>query len=312
MSQPAPRKLFCFGFGYSCEFLAASLRDSAQDWRVAGTTRDLAKKNEMRKRGLGAYLFDHEKPLGDPRLFFSGVTHLLISTPPGDGGDPAFLAHADDILRIPTLERVGYLSSTAVYGNRDGGWVDETTELQPSNKRGSRRAAAETQWLELHRRHGLPAHVFRIAGIYGPHRSALDSVRTGSARRIDRPGHMFSRIHIDDIVQALRASIENPNPGRAYNLCDDLPSPSHELIAYACELLGLEPPPLTPYDEARMAPIARSFYSDNKRVRNARMKEELGVVLKYPDYRSGLRACLEAEKNAAPLLAQGAGESAAG
>jgi hypothetical protein len=308
----APRKLFCFGFGYTCEFLANALVESGP-WLIAGTTRDLHKKNQMRERGYASYIFDYEKPLGDPRHFFNGVTHVLISTPPGDGGDPAFLAHANDLLKIPTLEWVGYLSSTAVYGNRNGAWVDENTEVQPANKRGSRRAAAETQWLEMHRKHGLPAHIFRIAGIYGPARSALDSVRTGIARRIDKPGHAFSRIHIDDIVQVLKASIAKPNPGRIYNLCDDLATPSHEVIAYACEMLGIEPPPLLPYEETDMAPIARSFYSDNKRVSNQRIKEELGIVLKYPDYRSGLQACLAAEKDAAFMIAHGApGGMAAG
>jgi hypothetical protein len=316
MSHPKPspgRKLFCFGFGYTCEFFANALKAQGDDWSIAGTTRDLAKKNQMRKHGIGSYLFDYEKPLGDPRHFFKGTTHLLLSAPPGDGGDPAFLAHAEDLLRVPTLEWVGYLSSTAVYGNRDGGWVDEETEAQPGNKRGSRRLTAENQWLELHRKHGMPAHVFRIAGIYGPHRSALDSVRTGSASRIDKPGHAFSRIHIDDIVQVLLASIANPNPGRIYNLCDDMPTASEEVIAYACELLGLKPPPLVPYDEIRMPPIARSFFSDNKRVRNSRIKEELEIKLKYPDYKAGLRGCLAAEKETQPIFtSSSSGEAAPG
>ncbi len=142
-------------------------------------------------------------------------------------------------------------------------------------------------------------HRFRLAGIYGPGRSALDSVRAGVARRINKPGHAFSRIHVEDIVQVLMASMARPNPGAAYNVCDDVPVPSHEVIAYACGMLGLEPPRLIPYDEADMAPIARSFYSDNKRVSNERIKTDLGVQLRYPDYKLGLEACLEAEKAAA-------------
>jgi nucleoside-diphosphate-sugar epimerase len=224
------------------------------------------------------------------------VTHLLVSTPPDDHGDPTFLMHADDILALPTLKWVGYLSSTGVYGDRDGGWVDESSEVRPTSKRGSRRAKAEDQWMSLFFKNGLPVHIFRLAGIYGPGRSALDSVRAGVARRIDKPGHAFSRVHVDDIVQVLIASMNKPNPGAIYNIADDNAAPSHEVIAHACELLGLAPPPLIPFDEADMVPIARSFYADNKRVRNDRIKNELGVELLYPDYRSGLAACLAWER----------------
>ncbi len=206
------------------------------------------------------------------------------------------------MLKIPTLRWAGYLSSTSVYGDREGGWVDEDSELRPNSKRGSRREKAEAQWVSLHKDEGFPVHIFRLAGIYGPGRSALDSVRAGVARRIDKSGHAFSRVHIDDIVQTLLASMEKPNPGRIYNVCDDEAAPSHKLIAYACEMLGLPVPALIPYDQADLAPMARSFYSDNKRVRNNRIKEELGVTLKHPDFRSGLQACLEQEASAPPAV----------
>jgi nucleoside-diphosphate-sugar epimerase len=188
---------------------------------------------------------------------------------------------------------VGYLSTTGVYGDRDGGWVDESSALKPTGERGRRRLAAEAAWLELHRRARLPVHIFRLAGIYGPGRSALDAVRAGRAQRIDKPGQVFSRIHVADIVQVLRASMARPDPGAIYNLCDDDPAPPEAVIAFACELLGVPKSPLVPFAEARLSEMARSFYADNKRVSNRRIKEQLGVRLAYPSYKDGLRALLK-------------------
>lgn len=307
----AAHKLFCFGYGYSCDYLGYELQQRG-GWSVIGTTRDLQKKALMAERGIKAFIFDYEKPLNDPALFLDGVTHLLISTPPGDDGDPVFLMHANDILKQESIQWVGYLSSTSVYGDHAGGWVDETTEAQPISKRGSRRLKAEQQWLSLCKSHNLPVHIFRIAGIYGPGRSALDSVRAGVARCIDKPGHVFSRIHVDDIVQVLIASMQNPQTGAIYNICDDNPVASHEVIQYACRLLGQEPPPLVPFEEADMAPIARSFYKDNKRVRNDKIKTELGVALRYPDYKAGLQACIEAEQMAGQMLEHDSSGSSSG
>lgn len=303
------KRLFCFGYGYTSD--AVARRVMGEGWAVAGTTRDNDKRRFLRQQGVKSYLFDYEQPLEDPLLFLRDTTHLLISTPPSDEGDPAFLMHAADILKIPSIEWIGYLSSTAVYGDRDGGWVSENAELRPSTKRGSRRLRAESQWLSLFRDHGRPVHIFRLAGIYGPGRCALDSVRAGVARRINKPGHAFSRIHVDDIVQTVCASMAKFNPGQAYNVADDLAAPSHEVIKYACEMLGLNCPPLLPYDEADMAPIARSFYNDNKRIDNRRIKDELGVVLKYPNYMEGLKGCLASEQEYRDRLGEFA-ESMAG
>lgn len=294
-SEQKKNKLFCFGYGYCSDYLGMEMQKRG-GWEIAGTTRDKGKRALMRDRGIKAFLFDYEQPLEDPHLFFKDVTHLLISTPPNDLGDPAYLMHAEDILHIPTLKWVGYLSSTAVYGNRDGAWVDEKSEVRPSSQRGSRRARAEEQWRILGRKNGLPIHIFRLAGIYGPNRSALDSVRAGIARRIIKEGQVFSRVHVDDVVQTLLASMANPNPGAIYNLCDDEAAPSHEVIAHACEMLGVEPPPLVPFEEANLPPMARSFYADNKRVSNEKIKKELGITLRHPDFESGLQACLEGEK----------------
>jgi nucleoside-diphosphate-sugar epimerase len=291
------KRLFCFGYGYTCDFLGRGLQAS-EEWTVAGTTRDQIKRTALRKRGIDAYLFDSDRPLGDALRMMEGITHLLISTPPNQEGDIVYRFHRDDILRLPQLEWVGYLSTTGVYGDREGGWVDETTDLNPDTIRGRRRAIAESQWMSLFRNRDLPVHIFRLAGIYGPGRSAIDSVRAGIARRIMKPGHAFSRIHVEDVVQTLMASFAHPAPGQVYNVVDDEAAPSHEVIAYASHLLGQEPPPLIRFEEANLAPITLSFYSDNKRVKNAKIKSDLGVVLKYPTYRAGLEGCLRAEQDA--------------
>ncbi len=294
-------KLFCFGYGYSCDYLGHELL-SNENWSVAGTTRSNEKKQSLRSRGVQAYIFDYEHPLPDPAFILEDTTHLIISTPPSDEGDPAFISHAQDILKLKNLQWVGYLSTTGVYGNRDGDWVNENSELRPSSKRGSRRVKAEEQWQSLYKNHDLPLHIFRLAGIYGPGRSALDTVRVGTARRINKPGHIFSRIHVEDITNILLASMAKPNPGAIYNVCDDNPAPSHEIISYACEILGRPEPELINFDEADMTPMARSFYSDNKLVNNNRIKEELDVQLKYPNFKEGLKACMDAEKHAIQLF----------
>ncbi len=291
-SDPAPR-LFVFGLGYSAQVFARRLR--ARGWRVAGTTRSPEAATAFRAEGVEAFLFDRERPLTEPAAALAGTTHLLAGVPPDDAGDPALDLHGPEIAACTRLAWAGYLSSTGVYGDRGGGWVDEDSALAPTSARATRRVAAERAWLELQRTRVLPVHIFRLAGIYGPGRSALDQVRAGTARRIDKPGQVFSRIHVDDIATVLEASIARPNPGRAYNLCDDDPAPPAEVVAQACALIGLAPPPLVTYEAAGLGALARSFYRDNKRVSNRRIKEELGVALAYPDYRGGLAAILAAE-----------------
>jgi nucleoside-diphosphate-sugar epimerase len=276
--------LFCFGLGYSAGFLARDL--AAEGWHVAGTSRDGAPHPE----GFAIHRFTRGAPLREPAVALAATTHLLVSVPPDEAGDAVLAEHAGDILGLGSLRWVGYLSTTGVYGDRGGGWVDERSALTPSGERGRRRVAAEAAWLELQRRHGLPLHVFRLAGIYGPGRSALDTVRQGRAQRIDKPGQVFSRIHVADLVAVLRASMARPDPGAVYNVCDDDPAPPEAVIAYACERLGVAPPPPVPFAEAALSPMARSFYDDNKRVDNRRIKEQLGVRLRYPSYRDGLAA----------------------
>ncbi len=285
------RRLFCFGLGYSALPLTERLR--GRGWTVAGTCRGEAKRTALQGQGIEMHLFDRARPLEDAAAALAGTTHLLSSVPPDDAGDPV-IAHHGSAIAGSRLAWAGYLSTTGVYGDRAGGWVDETSALRPTGARGRRRCAAEAAWVDLWHRDGAPVHLFRLASIYGPGRSVLDQVRSGTARRISKPGQFFSRIHVEDIASVLEASMARPDPGTAYNLCDDRPAPPEEVIEFACTLLGVEPPPLVPLDQAVLSPMARSFFDDNKRVDNARIKKALGVALKYPDYRSGLRALLAA------------------
>ncbi|HEX4192499.1 MAG TPA: SDR family oxidoreductase [Stellaceae bacterium] len=278
------RALFCFGLGYSAGFLARNL--AAQGWAIGGTSRDGAAAPFALQR------FVRGQALADVAQRLADTTHLLISIPPDETGCPVFDAHAADIAALRQLQWIGYLSSTNVYGDQAGGWVDEASPTAPSGERGRRRVAAEAAWRALGARSGIPVHVFRLAGIYGPGRSALDALRAGTARRIVKPGQVFSRIHVADLAAVLQASMEKPRAGSIYNVCDDTPSPPDEVIAYAAALLGIAPPPLEDFATAALSPLARSFYDDSKRVANQRIKDELGVTLRYPSYREGLDALL--------------------
>ncbi|HEY4136804.1 MAG TPA: SDR family oxidoreductase [Alphaproteobacteria bacterium] len=294
----APPRLFCFGLGTSALAFARLLQ--AEGWAIAGTCRSDEKAARLAKEKIQAWRFDGTAPMAEASAALAGATHLLISAPPDAEGDPVLRWHGAEIAALGSasspLRWLGYLSTTGVYGDRQGGWVDEDSALTPSGERGRRRLDAENGWLALGRENGLPVHLFRLAGIYGPESNALATVRAGRAQRIDKPGQVFSRIHVDDIAATLRASAARSSPGRAYNVCDDNPAPPEEVIRYACELLGVTPPPLVPFAEAQLSPMARSFYDDSKRVRNERIKRELGVALKYPDYKAGLAAILAGER----------------
>jgi len=224
------------------------------------------------------------------------ATHILVSAGPDTGDDPVLMHCAGALgARTDQFDWIGYLSTTGVYGDRGGDWVDETATCTPATERGEWRLAAEREWLAYRHETGLPVHIFRLAGIYGPGRGPLAKVRDGTARRIVKPGQVFSRIHVEDIATVLEASIERPHPGAVYNVCDDEAAPPEEVIAHAAELLGLPVPPAEPFDTAEMTPMARSFYAESKRVSNARIKSELGVELAYPTYREGLAALLAEE-----------------
>lgn len=280
--------LLALGLGYTALVLAR--RWQRRGLEVRGTSRDPARLAALEQDGVRAARFDRATPL--PAAFFDGVTHVLVSIAPDAEGDPVLGAAGEALAGLSTLRWVGYLGTTAVYGDRGGDWVDEDSTLLPSSPRAVARVAAERGWLAS----GLPVHLFRLAGIYGPGRNPIRDLLDGTARRIVKPGQVFSRIHVEDIATVLEASIAAPNPGRAYNVCDDEPAPPQDVVAFAAELLGVPAPPALPFATAELSPMARSFYMDNRRVRNARIKTELGVGLAYPSYREGLRALLPFER----------------
>ena len=284
-------KALILGHGYTAGFLTPLLR--AGGWQVAGTTR--ADPGRVRAAGASPLLWPGED--GAIREAIAGADAILISAGPDQRGDPALADFAADFARARP-RWLGYLSTTGVYGDRNGGWVDEDSALTPTTRRGRDRVAAEQAWQQLAAEHGLPLHIFRLAGIYGPGRGPFAKLRAGTARRIVKPGQIFSRIHAEDIAQVLMASIRAPRPGAVYNVCDDDPAPPEAVIGHAADLLGLPLPPAEDYATADMTPMARSFYAESKRVANDLIKRELGVRLIYPDYRAGLAALLAAEDTA--------------
>ncbi len=287
----ATRHLFCFGLGYTARALASALDPEA--WKVSATYRTKEQAEEMKALGIQPIPFDD--------VFAGEVTgaYFLSSVPPREEGDPV-LDRYSELLQDAEPAWIGYLSTTGVYGDTQGRTVDEAAPLKPTVPRSWRRAEAETAWMTLHRDFELPVHIFRLAGIYGPGRSTIDNVRDGTARRIDKPGFAFSRIHVDDIVQVLDASMEHPNPGTIYNVCDDEAAEQKDVVSYACQLLKVTPPAEIPFDEAvkDMSDMAKTFWQDNRRIDNTRIKDDLAVRLKYPTYREGLRGVLDAESQA--------------
>lgn len=280
--------LLSLGHGYTAR--AFGRRLIARGWRVIGTTRSEDTAAAIRAEGAEAVIWPPE----DPAALASVATHVLASAAPGrDGIDPALAVMGEALAaRGADIAWAGYLSTTAVYGDRGGAWVDENAVLTPSTARGHARVAAETAWRDLMAVGGLPVHIFRLAGIYGPGRGPFQKVRTGKARRIIKPGQVFGRIHVEDIATVLAASIAHPRPGAAYNVCDDLPAPPQDVIAEAAHLLGLPTPPAMAFEDADLTPMARSFYAECKRTSNRLLHDELGVTLAYPTYREGLKALL--------------------
>ncbi len=278
--------LVIFGLGYSGGALAEL---AAPHLSVTVVTR---------QPGQAAPPGCHLAPFADPAAALATATHVVATAAPDGEGDPVLHHHAGLLRAAPALRWVGYLSTTGVYGDRGGGWVDETTAPTPTNPRAERRVAAEAAWRAL--RPGLAVDLFRLAGIYGPGRSPFDELRAGRARRVEKPGHMFGRIHRDDIAGALLAAVSQdlpPGP-RVLNGSDDEPASSAAVTAEAARLLGMEPPPLVPFTEAErtMSPMARSFWADDRKVRSELTQGALGRCWRYPSYREGLRAILQAEQ----------------
>ena len=273
--------LLSIGHGFSASVLGAQLIKDG--WIVYGTTRSVEKAKKLNDGGVNSIIW----PGTDLTPYIQKATHILTSVSPNSQGDPV-LNQYNEILSKNTFDWVGYLSTTGVYGNHNGGWVDENSPLNPNTTRGKLREEAELSWSKLN----INLHIFRLAGIYGPGRGPFSKVRNGTARRIIKEGQLFSRIHVDDIAQVLLASIRYPRQGAIYNVCDDNPAPPEDVISYAAELLDMPIPIAIDYDKAEMSPMARSFYAENKRVSNELIKKELGVELKFPDYKAGLQSLL--------------------
>lgn len=264
-------KLFCFGLGYTAKNLVSKL--SSSKWQYSGTNRS----------------GNIQIPLEDPQKHLNDVTHILISVPPDKNLiDPVFTYHKNDIENLPSLKWIGYLSATSVYGDHQGGWVDETTSTTPVNDRGRLRLKAEQQWLSLNK----PVTIFRLGGIYGPERNQVKAVRNNTAKKIIKSNHRFSRIHVDDICTALIASINKPSKGDIFNLVDDHPSPAADILDYLCDELQLPPLEGIPIDSANVSDALKSFYQDNKKVRNDKIKRKLDWQPKFPSYKEGYKDIL--------------------
>lgn len=283
--------LLIFGYGFTGQALARRL--GADGWRVTAVVRSEATAAKARAQGVTPVSTDDRPGLVDA---LKTATAILITAPPTEAGCPGLNTLIPALAEANAFpDWIGYLSTTGVYGDREGRWVFEAGPLNARSVESARRVSAERDWRQVGRGMGLTVTAFRLPGIYGPGRSALDRVRDGTAHGIVKPGQMFSRIHVDDIASGLAASIARPRAGASYNLCDDEPAPSHEVNAFAARLLGLPAPPLVAFDDADLTPAARRFWGENKRVSNALAKAELGWRPAYPTYREGLTAVLAAE-----------------
>lgn len=282
-----PIRLFVFGLGYSASRIAGAMKDHTRS--VAGTVRKAATEMRYDAQGITTYFFDGKSPGAGIRAALSEASHVLVSIPPGQGDDPVMVHHGDDIIAAKNLRWIGYLSTVGIYGNYGGAWVSEQTTPHPRPGRSTIRLEAERAWQGLAGTCNLPLAIFRIAGIYGPGRNALNNLAAGRARRIVKSGQVFNRIHVCDITATILAAIERSADG-IFNVTDDEPGPPQDVVEYAANLMDVPTPPDLPFEAADLSPMARSFYGENKRVSNRRIREELGVALRYPTYRDGLNA----------------------
>jgi len=286
-------RLFAFGLGFSAQTLAARL--VGRGWEIAGTARDAGKIGQLATLGFEIVQYSGEAENSALPNALRNTTHLLHSIPPGPEGDPVLAHYREQIAALTSLEWIGYLSTVGVYGHQEGRLVDEATEPRPNSARTEARVEAEKAWLAFGEETGVPVQIFRLAGIYGPGRCVFDKLKAGTARRINKDGQVFSRIHVEDIASVLEASMARPRAGAIYNVADDEPAAPGDVVAYAAKLIGVPPPPEVDFEEADLTPMARSFYEGSRRIGNDRIKSELGVTLRYPTYREGLAALL-AEK----------------
>ena len=281
-----PVRLFIFGLGYSAQAFVDRFKDRAGS--VSGTTRSAERTAKLAANGIQPFIFDGQSAGDSVAEAVRDATHLLVSIAPGES-DPVLAHHRETILAAPNLKWTGYLSTVGVYGNYGGAWVSESTTPHPTRGRSTERLAAEKAWAKLAAERNVPLATFRIAGIYGPGRNALVNLAEGKAHRIVKAGQVFNRIHVEDIAAALVAAVDRNSAG-IFNLADDEPAPPQDVVAFAASLLGIPPPPEVPFAEADLSPMARTFYADNKRVSNKRLRHDLGVALRFPTYREGLTA----------------------
>ncbi len=285
---------FFFGLGFSSQAALAHLRTGSQTVNISGSVRTQNKADLLTDQGVDAHVFDGTAPGATLGPGLRKASHVIFSIAPGEAGDPALIHHRADLDAAPDLQWLCYYSTVGVYGDFGGNWIDETAPLVPRNERSDRRVLAEQAWRDYAQARGVPLAILRLAGIYGPGRSTFDKLRDGTARRVVKPGQVFNRIHVEDIgrVTALAAAAGLDG---TFNLADDEPAPPQDLVTYAASLMGVEPPPEVPYEQAEFTPMQRSFYADNKRVSNAAIKRALGIELLYPTYRDGLAAIYEKE-----------------
>ncbi|WP_417307947.1 SDR family oxidoreductase [Devosia sp.] len=286
-------RLFFFGMGYSSRATAQALRNlENQDIPVAGTTRSLESAEDWADTSYDMHVFDGEVPGPTLSADLRQATHVILSIPPDERGDAALNLHRADLDAAENLEWIGYFSTVGVYGDFGGQWIDEDAPTRPVNPRSKQRVAAEEAWRDYAKERGVPLFIERLAGIYGPGRSAFDKLRAGTARRIVKPGQVFNRIHVTDIGE-ITALAARARLAGTYNLTDTEPAPPQDLVSYAADLMGVAPPPDTPFETAPLSPMARSFYSDNKRVSSKRLLAALDTELRFPTYREGLNAIWE-------------------
>ncbi len=284
----AVKTLLCLGHGYTAQALSGMLT-TAGGWHVVGTARSRDRFGRIIETGAEPRSW----PGDDISSDVAAADCILVSIAPDQDGDPVLRALSDQVASSASrVQWVGYLSTTAVYGDRQGGWVDEGSELTPSTERGRWRVAAEEAWQRLSRRTGLKLHIFRLAGIYGPGRGPLHQLLSGRKSRIVRSSQKFNRIHVIDIARILHASMLRPAPGSIYNVCDDCPATTEEVMEYAARRAGVDLPDKVDIENAMLSEMARSFYSESKMVRSKHVKAHLSVRLRYPNFKSGIDALL--------------------
>ena len=289
LGEASAMDVLILGCGYSGRAIGERL--SLAGARVTGTTRDRARFDALRTRGIAPLVFEGEAT-GEIEAALARATHLIVSIAPGEAGDPVVATLAESVKRAPSLAWIGYLSTVGVYGDHGGDWVDEETVPRPVSERSRQRVEAENLWMTIALERGAPISIVRLSGIYGPGRNPLVALGEGRARRLVKPGQVFNRIHVEDIAGAVELLARSCANG-IVNVTDDEPAPPQDVVAHAAALIGVEPPEEQDFETADLTPMARSFYGESKRVSNAKLKG-MGYGLRFPTYREGLAALVQA------------------